>query len=261
MANNRTNKTMLDMTDEEFDEHIGLHDEPVRQRPVRHGAKKGKGKKVALTLLVLGGMVAGTIFGTRAFYSHQETRRVDSLINHYTINENYVAMPDRIITDRTYDVTYAEGTKVVDRLNKKNIEYARIDGQFFTKEGINIVILTYDVTREERTPSIVEKNDGATFYMPPMEYELPENGTEKASNSIRYVTERRTVVLPADTDIECVSFTGAYKCELVSDPVYVETLPFDAIKEYTLICDVADNATLDENNECSADLNLAPKKH
>ena len=261
MADNRTNKTMLDMTDEEFDEQTGLHDEPVRQRPVRHGAIKGKGKVVALTLLILGGVVAGTIFGTRAYYSHQETRRVDSLISHYTINEDYVAMPDSIITDRTYDVTYADGAKVVDRLNKKNIEYARIDGQFFTKEGINIVILTYDVTREERKPSIIEKNDGATFYMPPMEYELPENGTEKASTSVRRVTERKTVVLPADTNIELVSFTGACEWKLVSDPLYVETLPFDAIKDYTLICDVADNATLDENNECPADMNLAPKKH
>ena len=46
---------------------------------------------------------------------------------------------------------------------------------------------------------------------------------------------------------------------MVGEPQIVSTLPYSVITNSTLICDVPDNAVLNENNECDASLQLAPK--
>ena len=227
-----------------------------RRRNNNTGAKKGKGKKIALTILLLGGLTAGVIFGTKAVHSIQETKRVDALIGNYT-TENYVSLPSVVATDRAYDTTFADGEKVVDRLDDKRVDYININGQFYTRDGINIKLVTYEVKYKLVEEPIQMTNEGTKFYMPPMHY-----GFHDASwnETYKYETQTRTVVLPADYDVNNVRFPGACDFALASEPIELSTLPYEVIKNSTLICDVPDNATLNENNECLGTLDLAPKK-
>ena len=227
------------------------------RRRKRTGAKKSTGKKVALTILVLGGIAATSIFGTKAVHSIQETKRVDRLIDCYTV-ENYVELPTRIATSRAYDAAYADGKKVVKELNENNIEYISINGKFYTRDGINIQILTYDVTYEDLKRTEVINGSEVTFYMAPSGYGFHDNSWR---DSIKYNHVTRTVVVPADLDLSQITFNYAIDWKLVSTPIVVSTLPFSVIEDSTLICDVPDNATLNEYNKCEGTLEIAPKKH
>lgn len=246
------------MNEEEFQNVNANSKENVRPRSHRRtGAKKVTGKKVALTILILGGMAATSIFGTKAVHSIQETKRVDKLINAYTI-ENYVELPNRIATNRAYDATYADGEKVVKELEKNNIEYININGKFYTKDGINIQILTYDVTYEELAKTEVINGNEVTFYMTPSKYSFHDNSWR---DSVKYNHVTRTIVVPADLDLSQITFNYATNWELIGTPIVLNTLPFSVIEDSTLICDVPDNATLNEFDKCEGTLELAPKKH
>lgn len=230
------------------------NDQIVRPRSRRRtGAKKGKGKKIALTLLVVGGLVAGSIFGTKAYYSHKETVRVDNLIAEYT-TDDYVILPRVVSSDRAYDITYSDGAKLTDRLANSNINCININGQFYTPEGIDVAILTYDVTHITQVDAIRVNNEGQTMYMAPSGYAL--NGT----HAIKYDTERVTKIVPVADDYSYITFHGASDWQLVTEPQIVHTLPFSVIQNSTLICDIPDGAVLNDNNECYGTLDLAPKK-
>ena len=246
----------------EFDEEIGASEEQVRREPRRNRTapkKTGKGKKVALTILVLGGLAAGAIFGTKAVHSMQETKRVDMLLSSY-VTENYVVLPNEVISDRAYDTTYADGAKVVSRLEDKNIDYININGQFYTKDGIVMTLVTFEVTYEKVVDSLKVSSDGVQFYMPPMGYGIHDRAAWVGQDSSKLEKITRTVALPADYPIDAVSFPGALEWHIVGEPAIITTLPYSVINDSTLICDVPDNATLNENNECVGTLDLAPKK-
>ena len=247
----RAQERML-RNEELFDQEIGSSEEAVAPRRNRTAAKKGKGKTIALTLLVVGALAAGTIFGTKAIHTIQETRSIDNLIANYQV-ENYVSLPSEVTVDRSYDITYADGARFAERLGTKNVDYIRINGQFYTPEGIDIALLTYNVTYKETVDATRVTRDGQNIYMAPTGYAL------EGSKASKYTTEARTVVVPAGTDYSLVSFPGAADYELI-DEVILHTLPYDVISNSTLICDVADGATLNENNECVGTLDLAPKK-
>ena len=242
------------------EEELELQEEQqrVRRRRNNTGAKKGKGKKVALTILLLGGLTAGVIFGTKAVHSIQETKRVDTLISSYT-TENYVSLPNTIVTDRAYDTTFADGKKVVSRLEDKNVDYININGQFYTREGIPVMVVTYEVTYKVYEPTIVTTNEGTQFYMPPVGYGF-HDASWRGEEAYKYDVQTRTVVVPADLDLNSVRFPGAEEFHIVGEPIVLNTLPYEVIENSTLICDVPDNATLNENNECMGTLDLAPKK-
>ncbi len=235
-----------------YDPEVGPAEEGYPASRRRRRNKNKKGKKVALTILVLGGLVAGSIFGTKAYYSSKETRRVDNLLSQYTV-EDYCVVPTHVTSDRAYDITFADGQKLVDRLNKNNIGYINIGGQFYTPNGNNIAIINYDVTYFVETNSITFTNEGQTVYAAPSGYQL------YGKRAYKYITERKTVIVPEGSDYSQISFANATSWEMVGEPQIVSTLPYSVITNSTLICDVPDNAVLNENNECDASLQLAPK--
>ncbi len=238
----------------QLNDEVGSSEEQVTPSRKKHtGAKKSKGKKVALTLLLIGGIAAGTLFATHAVHSINETRRVDTLINNYTV-ENYVTLPSNITSNRSYDVTLADGEKVKERLEKNNVEYININGNFYTREGIDIELLTIDVTTTEKIAATRITSDGQTLYVAPYGYTL------SGSRATRDNVERRTFIVPAGTDLNLVSFPGATSWEIVGEPTLIHTLPYSNIEESMLICDVPDGATLDEYNQCVGTLDLAPRK-
>ena len=236
-----------------IDPEIGSSEEgyPVSKRQ-RRQAKSKKGRKIALTILVVGGLAASAIFGTKAYYNAKETKRVDTLLNNYTTYD-YCVLPTQVTTDRAYDITFADGAKLVDRLNRNNINYINIGGQFYTPDGQNIAIITYDVTYLEQTNPIATTNEGQTMYTAPQGFSM------YGKTAYRYVTQTETKIVPASEDYSYITFPGASNWTMVGEPRIVGTLPYDCIASSTLICDVPDNAALNENNECEATLALAPK--
>ncbi len=240
------------MNNEFYDEEIGSSEEAFKPAK-KTGAKKSKGKTIAVTLLITGTLVAGIIFGTKAVNSITETRTIDNLISSYQV-ENYVALPNEVTVDRAYDITFANGEKLKERLEKKNVDYVRINGQFYTKEGIDIALLTYKVTYTETVNATAVRRDGQTIYM------APEGFVLEGTKATKKTTETRTVVVPAGTDYSFVNFPNATDFELVNEEI-LHTKSYDVINNSTLICDVADGATLNENNECVGTLDIIPKKH
>ena len=222
-------------------------------RKSKTGAKKSKGKKVALALLLIGSLAAGSIIGTKAFYSHQETKRVDTLINNYSV-ENYVAFPNEMTSERTYDITFSDGQKLRKRLEAKNVEYISINGNFYTKDGIDIELLTYEVTYTLVKDAIKVQSEGQTMYIAPTGYNLV------GKKAVKNEKEIKQVIVPAGTDYNAVSFPNATSWEMVADPELISTSSYDEISSSTLICDIPDGITLDENGECKGTLDLVQKK-
>jgi len=242
------------MNNEIYDEEIGSSEEAFKPAKKQTGAKKSKGKTVALTLLVVGTLVAGSIFGTKAVHNLQATKRADDLIGNYT-TEEYVMLPKQVTTDRAYDVTYVDGQKLVERLNNKNMGIININGQFYTPNGTNVAIITYKVSYTTMIDATKVKTDGQIVYMAPSGYVLDGKQAKKT------VVETITKVVPQCDDYSYIKFEGASDWEMVGEPTIVATLPYEVIQNSTLICDVADGATLNEFNETTGTLDLAPKKH
>jgi len=242
------------MNKELFDEEIGASEEAFKPAKKQTGAKKCKGKTVALTLLVAGTLVAGSIFGTKAVHNLIETKRADDLIGNYT-TEEYVMLPKQVTTDRAYDVTYVDGQKLLERLNNKNMGIININGQFYTPNGTNVAIITYKVSYTTMVDAIKVRTDGQVVYMPQNGYTL--DGTQARKTT----TETITKVVPQADDYSYIKFEGASNWEIVGEPQIVSTLPYEVIQNSTLICDVADGATLNDYNETTGTLDLAPKKH
>ncbi len=239
--------------DEMLDEEIGTSEEAMYTPNKASKKTNKKGKTIALTILVVGGLVAGSILGTKAYYSNKETRRVDNLIANYQVDD-YVVLPRSVVTDRAYDITYANGEKLVSRLESKEIQYININGQFYTPTGEDIAILTYEVVYTEQVDAIKVNNEGQEIYMAPNGYVL--NGT----HAIRSISEIHTKVVPVSDDYSYIHFTGASDWQMIDEPQIVSTLPYDVIQNSTLICDVPDNAELNDQNQCIGTLNLAPRK-
>jgi len=230
-----------------------LQEEEAKVHSNNTGAKPCKGKTVAATLLVVGALAAGIIFGTKAVHTIQDTRAVDNLIASYQV-ENYVDFPSTVTVDRAYDITFADGKMLANRLNENHVDYVRINGQFYTREGMDIALLTYKVTYTDTIDATKVTRDGQTIYMAPSGYTLNGNKAKKTT------IETRTVVVPAGTDYSFVSFPEATSFELVGEEI-LHTLSYDVINNSTLICDVADGVSLNDNNECVGTLDIVPKKH
>lgn len=239
--------------EKKLNDGIPVDETGAPSRKKRTGAKRSTGKKVALTLLLIGGIAATTLFATHAVHSINETRRIDNLINNYQV-ENYVTLPSNITSNRSYDITFANGERIKERLEKNNIEYISINGTFYTPEGIDIELLTIDITKTETIAATKITSDGETMYVAPKGYTL--NGNHATRDNV----ERRTYIVPAGTDLSLISFQGVTSWEIVGEPTLIHTLPYSMIEESMLICDVPDGATLDENNQCVGTLDLAPKK-
>ena len=217
------------------------------------GAKKKKGKAIGL-LFLTGAIVAGSIFGTKAFYSHQETKRAQELIANYKV-EDYAILPSNVVTNRSYDITYASGEKITKTLLEQGINCVCINGTYYTPDGSNMAILEYQVTYAEQTDTIKVTTDGQTIYMAPNGYSL------YGDNSIKFTTETVKKIVPVSTSYDYVTFPGSSAVEMTKEPQIISTLPYYMIDASTLICDVPDGATLNENDECNATLTLVPKKH
>ena len=222
--------------------------------------KKTGAKKALIAISLVGVLVAGGIglhYANEWHKDYKETQRAESLVVAYTKKElEFCSLPDEVIVNKAYDASFCDGEKLVEALNSNAIKYCEIDDTYYTPNGDDIAILTFRITNIESQAANKYEYDGNIVYMPPVGYDL--NGAE----SQKETTSEITVYVPKSQngDYSGVSISNCSKSELI-DCKEISTKPYSTITEQTLICDVDDNAKLNENNQCEAQLRLIQKKH
>ncbi len=223
------------------------------QKPKKTGAKKA-----IIAFSIAAGLVVGAI-GVKhtcdLIDNVKETNRAQSIVASYTDSDLLCTLPEEVILNKAYDAKFCDGEKLVTSLLEAGVKYCELDGTYYTPEGEPIALLTYEITRTEIQAANRYEYDGNVVYMPPAGFDM--NGTQSEKDT----TEQITVIVAKSPngDYSSVKISNVTSYKLINAEE-VNTLPYSAISEQTLICDVADNATLNERNECIAELRLVPKK-
>ncbi|MGN1371005.1 MAG: hypothetical protein ACI4XM_01810 [Candidatus Coprovivens sp.] len=226
----------------------------IKQEPKNHtGAKK-----VLATITILGmlGLTAlGVYKGIEAVNDYRETKRAESIVANYIDKDYLVTVPKTFLIDKAYDEEFCEGEKLVEQLQAASAAYCVIDNTYYTNDGSKIAILTYEITRKETAEPIAQEYNGTTIYMAPAGYTL-ENGSY-----VKTTTGTVTKIVPANSqsDYSNIQIINVDSFELVNVEE-IDTLPYENIYGTTLICDVEDNAQLNENGFCEATFRLVPRK-
>ncbi len=248
--------------------------EPTSKRKKEKKTKTGSRVGRTISALALAGVLGLGAFTTGGFFGHgplkglanlTESGRARSLVAEYTNDDYFCSLPDEMLINKAYDISYTSGEKLVSSLKKYDVKYCEVFDEFYTPNGENIAILTYDVATLDVLPAIKVGVgfSGAEVYMPVEGYTLNGNMCYKEGNEqlVKVVPVSQTgdySDISLDTQLtETATITGA---SLV-DVREVSTKTYDAILDMTLICDVPDGAVLDENNQCLAAFNLVPKTY
>lgn len=220
--------------------------------------KKSTGaKRVAATIgiVALCGLTAfGVYKGIEAYEDYCETKRAESIVAHYIDKDNLVNVPDSFLIDQAYDEEFCEGEKLVTKLQEANAKYCVIDGDYYTNDGSKIAILTYEITRKETVAPIAEEYNGTTIYMAPTGYVLEDGVCTKTTTGT--VTK---IVLADENGYDNIKITNVDSYKLI-DQEEIQTLSYEEMFGKTLVCDVEDNAELNENGYCEATFRLIPRK-
>lgn len=239
--------------------------------------KRGKnGSKIGtavVSLLIVGGLSVGAL-ATGGYLGHgpfkglanlTESGRARSLVAEYTNDEAFCSLPDTMLINKAYDISYTSGEKLVANLKKNDVKYCEVFDEFYTPSGEKIAILTYDVATLDVLPAIKVGIgfSGAEVYMPVEGYTLSGNmcykeGSEQLIKVVPVSANGDYSSITLDSQLtETATITGASLVNVRE----VSTKTYDEILDMTLICDVADGAVLDENNQCLAAFNLVPKSY
>lgn len=232
-------------------------EEPTQE--IKQEPKKHTGAKKALTTITILGMLGltalGVYKGIEALNDYRETKRAESIVANYIDKDYLVTVPETFLIDKAYDEEFCEGEKLVEQLQAANAEYCVIDGTYYTNDGSKIAILTYEITKKETAAPIAQEYNGTTIFMAPAGYTL-ENGSY-----VKTTTGTVTKIVPANSqsDYSNIQIINVDSFELVNVEE-IDTLPYENIYGTTLICDVEDNAQLNENGFCEATFRLVPRK-
>lgn len=218
---------------------------------------KKTGARIAKTIgiVALCGLVAfGGYKAYLGYLDHQETKRAESIVAQYMDNDYVVSVPETVEIAQAYDEEYCDGEKLVSELKEANAQYCIIDGDYYTNNGDKIAILTYEVTRTETVEPIKQEFGGTVIYMAPAGYTL-ENGA-----CTKTITGTITKIVTANEtgDYSNIKVTNVSSYELINVEE-IQTLAYEEMFGKTLVCDVADNAELNENGICEGILRLKPR--
>lgn len=228
------------------------------QQPQYPENKKSTGAKKVLAgigIIALCGLTAfGVYKGIEAYEDYRETKRAESIVAHYIDKDNLVNVPNSFLIDQAYDEEFCEGEKLVAELQGANAKYCVIDGDYYTNDGSKIAILTYEIIRKETVAPIAEEYNGTTIYMAPSGYELEDGVCTKTT------TGTVTKIVAADENgYDNIKITNVDSYKLI-DTLEIQTLSYEEMFGKTLVCDVEDNAKLNENGYCEATFRLIPRK-
>lgn len=233
----------------------------IQEQPSTKGSTK-KRKTGATTALkaisavaLATGLIAGSLYATNVLYpKYQENKRVDQLITSNISNEEICTISGSIMIDKAYDIPFANGETLANKLKDHNIKYCELLDQYYTADGSDIAILTFDVETTEVIDATKTEIDGTIIYL------APEGYTLQKDKCYRTTTSQMTKIVPKsnDGDYSNVTIPNVASYTLV-DVQEIKTETFDSICDYTLICDVPDEAVLNKDGLCEATLVL--KKH
>lgn len=232
-----------------------LNNENINQTPQKNrtGAKKAL---ATIGIIALCGLTAiGVYKGIETYNDYKETKRAESIVAHYIDKDNLVTIPDSFLIDQAYDEEFCEGEKLVAELEYANAEYCIINGDYYTNDGSKIAILTYEITRKETVEPIAQEYNGTTIFMAPAGYVLEDGVCTKTT------TGTITKIVPANetSDYSNIKITNVSGYKLVNVEE-IQTLSYEEMFGKTLVCDVKDRATLNENGYCEATFKLIPRK-
>lgn len=221
--------------------------------------KKHTGAKVAIatiSMVALLGLAAtvGVDYVSGAKETYYETKRAEQLVEFNSNNGNICVIPEQIATNNSYDTKYCEGEQLVSELNENGIKYCEILDEYYTPEGKNIAILTYEVVTTEVIDAQKVEMNGTTIYMAPEGYTL--QGNKCVKETVKNITK---IVEAMDKEnYKNIVIDGVTSYKLV-DITEVSTKKYSEIASKTLICDVADTPILNEEGRYNAKLVLVPK--
>lgn len=222
----------------------------TEQRPVAKKTGLSTGAKVAISTVCLVGLVGLTIFGVNKTIEwhedKQETSRAESLVACYVNENNLCDIPEQIFVNKGFDQEYCDGAKIVNALTSNNIDYCYIDGTYYTEDGKDIAILTFNVSQTITAEVIKEEVNGTVVYMAPAGYTLNPDGT-----CTKVVTTEHQEIVPASTNGDYSQYGEDVEVTVV------QTRPYTEIADQSLICDVDDKAQANEDGNYPATLKLS----
>lgn len=226
----------------------------VENKKNNTGAKKAIGA-VSILLLLSGALTLGGMYVKDHVYpAIKEDKRIEQLVGANITNGEGLIMPDKIMIDQAYDLKYADGSTLVEELNERGLKYCEILDEYYTPDGKDIAILTYQVVTRETIDPTKTEIDGRVIYSAPAGYMVDGN------ICYRDTTAQIVKIVPKDAngDYSKIEVPNVQKYELI-DIKETKTSTYDSICDYTIVCDVPDTATLNKDGLCEATLTL--KKH
>lgn len=218
-----------------------------------HENKTGA-KKVAKTIagiVIAGGIVIGGIATAINLTNAYGSTRAKNLVENYTVSDCLI-LPENVTITQAYDLNYCDGKRLYDAITKKGIKYCEVLDEYYTEDGRDIAVLTISGTYTEAIPAICEEINGVKVYTAPTGYILDG---EKA---YRVINKSYTQIIEKQSDYSNIQVNGLEDVSI--DIKEVPSRLFTDILSETLIIDVPDGTTLNENHECSASFRLVPKE-
>lgn len=214
---------------------------------VKSGARVAKSVVSIALLLALGYGLHG------ANNELKDYKHISDLLKNYS-EENACLLPSQAMTTACYDLKVSPGEKLVRTLKWHDIEYCRINGEYYTPNGIEIAVISLEVTRRDTKSSLAVDNSSGKVYAAPDGYTIVGEDCYKDAKEII------TRVVPKSSNYDGIVATIGEEYT-VSSIISIEELPsktYAEIADKDLVCDVPDTAVPDENNNYPGTLKLVP---
>ncbi len=216
--------------------------------------KKTNTKKVAKTvaaIIVIGGVVVGSIAIAANNAQTKISKRTESLIDEYTVSD-CLTLPENVTITQAYDLHFCDGEELYKGITKNGIKYCEVLDEYYTEDGRDIAVLTINGTYTEYIEADCVEVNGAKIYMAPEGYEL------YGEYAYRIINKSYKQIIEKQSDYSNIQIKDLDNVTI--DVEEVHSRPFTDILSETLIIDVPDGAVLNENQECSASFRLVPKE-
>jgi len=210
------------------------------------GRRKYTAAKIARK--TAGFLVAGVLLGGLAHYSGEtmDKQRASSIVSMFISlsDDGYCELPTNIVSSMNSSYKYVTGKKIVESLVEKNIKYCSILDEFYTKDGVDIIKITYSGLLKEQIDPIIIFNNGSDRMFVLNDGEVIEDG-----KVYRYYqgTTSRLFYLDGRVDIASYLIDNGISFNEIIDASIIHTKSFDEIIDKDLVIDVDPENMIDNN--------------
>ena len=214
--------------------------EKIEQKTGAKVAKKSKAARNVIIASILTALILGYfLFGHPRV---SEYKRASAIISNNTTYYSKLCILDDIYSNCDYDQEICSGKALEKALKNNNIKYLKINDQYYTENGTDIVVYTVEATLlEEINPNYI-KNGENIITIVPKGYTLNEEG-KCIKTFIKTVTiveeKRQNKDYDYTSNLDIDNFEG-YKILKIApkeEKKSFKTLPFSELEYYKLIAD------------------------